>query len=132
MMMATLRELYKVSTGSSTDAYLTSLEALFTKLFAQGNSGLRQIDANVGPAIARTMLRYCSERGGGFLATPAIASEELFVEAESSGLFPQYEGRRMDHEKISDAIIGVLPESAKNNYKHRINDSLSVWTGNRN
>ncbi|GEM_PF-1962710 len=128
---AQLREDRSLAPGSPVTAYVDTLEGLFIRLFAGGSGGLSEVDANVGPAIPRTMLQYMSERCGGFVSMPTLSEDELLIDAMMANLFPQYEGRRADHGRIVETIIASLPDAKKELYVRRIHKALSIWTGQR-
>jgi MoxR-like ATPase len=128
---AEMRDDYSVSAGSAWDSYLESLEKFFTTVFAQPDGGLTAINANVGPAIPRTMLRYAIERCGSYTSTPTLSDDDLFVEAASACLFPQYEGRRNDHTLIVETLASALPAARRKEHESGISTSLATWTGHK-
>ncbi|MCU1340488.1 MAG: hypothetical protein JWO19_6069, partial [Bryobacterales bacterium] len=128
---ADLRGDHSVPVGGDWDQHLVTAEKLFVALFAQDSGGLAAIDANVGPAIPRTMLRYIIERCSQFNAPPLLSVQELFLEAASTCLFPQYEGRRTEHARIVDAVVGVLPQESQRENESNVSKALSIWTGHK-
>jgi len=126
---ADLREDCSVPAGSTVDTYINGLEQLFVSVFAQQAGGLHSVGANVGPAIPRTMVRYCIERCDRFSVDPPIGAADLLVEAATLSLFPQYEGKRSEHRDIAAALVEILPASSKPKLESRISEALATWTG---
>lgn len=101
---------------------------LLVSLFApQSGSGLDGIGLQVGPAIFFDVLSYLRARTNSWSATLQLT--DMFSEALSMYVYPQFEGREHEHTKIVDAVAQVIQANAA--LKADVSRRLATWTGFR-
>jgi len=91
--------------------------------------GLADIKMQLGPAIANDILDYIASRINGW-DKDTIENDgwTVVLEALEMYLYPQFEGRDLYHNKITDIIYSCINKPDKLT-KLSISDQLSLWTG---
>ncbi len=94
---------------------------LVTRVFATEGHGVHEIGLTVGPAIPIDVLRYLS---ASCVAMPTSPASSHVAQALILYLFPQFEGRDRDYDKISSVLARDLVVD-----QSLIGKALETWTG---
>lgn len=106
-----------------------ALSTFLSTLFASdGERSLAGLGVPIGPAVPLDMLSYLQARWSTLREREEVTPEGLFLEACRAYLFPQLEGRNLQHEALRSVLIEALklPETW---LPAPVEAALQAWTG---
>lgn len=115
----------KVSQMQINEELKDEIKVYIINLFS---NGLYSINNAVGVAIPISVINYLEKRIG-IDRELEVSLGEVFIEAISMYLFPQFEGRRRDFETLLQVIVSSL-DIEEPFIRSLLIKELSNWTGN--
>ena len=104
------------------------LESKMSSVFADPETGLFAAGMAVGAAIPLSIIRYLKERLV-VVSEGSFSSEMLILEGLEMFLFPQFEGRRRESNRLREDLAKALGLPEDSELYLRLNRSLLSWTG---